>query len=85
MNSYYEVGGKKFDPSKFNDEAKKLFFALVEAKGSINVKEEKIRKLQNDIYLVKKGATAITIELNALITNDALVDESVKDTEDSNE
>ena len=85
MNSYYEVGGKKFDPSKFNDEAKKLFFALVEAKGSINAKEEKIRKLQNDIYLVKKVATAITTELNALITNDALVDESAKDTEDSNE
>ena len=54
MNSYYEVGGKKFDPSKFNDEAKKYFFALVEAKGLINAKEEKIRKLQNDIYLVKK-------------------------------
>ena len=85
MNSYYEVGGKKFDPAKFNDEAKKLFFALIEAKGSINNKEQKIRKLQNDIYLVKKGATAITTELNALITNDALVEEVVENKEDSNE
>lgn len=85
MNSYYEVGGKKFDPAKFNDEAKKLFFALIEAKGSINDKEQKIRKLQNDIYLVKKGATAITTELNALITNDALVEEVVENKEDSNE
>jgi len=85
LNSYYEVGGKKFDPAKFNDEAKKLFFALIEAKGSINDKEQKIRKLQNDIYLVKKGATAITTELNALITNDALVEEVVENKEDSNE
>ena len=85
MNSYYEVGGKKFDPSKFNDEAKKLFFALVEAKNSINVKEEKIRKLQSDIFFVKEGANLITTKLNKLITNDTLIDESVKDTEDSNE